>query len=33
MGQIVLVENILKKSTDVRWLPGTVLEKLGVVMY
>ena len=33
VSQKVLVENMLTKSTDVRWLPGTVLEKLGAVMY
>ena len=33
VGQKVLVDNISTKFTDVRWLPGIVLEKSGAAMY
>ena len=33
VGQKVLVENISPKSTEARWLPATVLEKMGAVSY
>ena len=33
VGQKVLVENVSPKSTEVRWLPATVLNKMGAVSY
>ena len=33
VGQKVLVENVSPKSTEARWLPATVLEKMGAVSY
>ena len=33
VGQEILVENVSPKSTEARWLPATVLEKMGAVLY
>ena len=33
MGQKVWVENTIPKATEAKWLSGTIVEKLGTVLY